>query len=85
MKTPVYKFDDILVYSKNLNDHVEHVSIVLTTLRNEKIYANLKKCEFCTDKLVFLGFVVSSQGIQVDEEKVSAIKDWPTPTTIGQV
>ncbi|OMP01424.1 hypothetical protein CCACVL1_03095 [Corchorus capsularis] len=51
----------------------------------EKLYANLKKCTFCTNKLVFLGFVLSSQGIEVDEEKIKAIKDWPTPTNVGQV
>ncbi|XP_073121517.1 uncharacterized protein [Henckelia pumila] len=44
----------------------------------------LRKCVFCTKELVFLGFVVSSQGVTVDEEKVSAIRDWPTPTSIGQ-
>uniref|UniRef100_A0A2N9F9C1 Reverse transcriptase/retrotransposon-derived protein RNase H-like domain-containing protein n=1 Tax=Fagus sylvatica TaxID=28930 RepID=A0A2N9F9C1_FAGSY len=51
----------------------------------EKLFANLKKCTFCTDKLVFLGFVVSKRGIEVDEEKVKAIQEWPTPTTISQV
>ncbi|OMO54947.1 reverse transcriptase [Corchorus capsularis] len=51
----------------------------------EKLYANLKKCSFCTKRLVFLGFVVSAQGIEVDEEKIKAIKDWPIPSNIGQV
>jgi hypothetical protein len=44
------------------------------------LFANLKKCTFCMDKLVFLGFVVSKRGIEVDEEKVKAIQEWPTPT-----
>jgi hypothetical protein len=44
----------------------------------------MKKCTFCTDKQVFLGFVVSAQGIQVDEEKLKAIQEWPTPTSVGQ-
>jgi hypothetical protein len=81
----VVYFDDILIYSKSLDDHIEHLNLVLDVLRKEKLFANLKKCTFCTDKLVFLGFVVSAQGIQVDEGKVKAIQDWPTPSTIAQV
>ncbi|RVW64075.1 hypothetical protein CK203_051114 [Vitis vinifera] len=52
-------------------------------IKKEKLFANLKKCTFCTDKFVFLGFVVSKQGIQVDEEKISAIQDWSSPTSVG--
>ncbi|PKI66785.1 hypothetical protein CRG98_012791 [Punica granatum] len=51
----------------------------------EKLFANLKNCTFCTDKLVFLGFVVSAQSIQVDEEKVHIIHEWPSPTSVGNV
>ena len=78
-------FDDILIYSKCLEDHAKHVREVLTILRREKLYANLSKCTFAQDKLVFLGFVVSSKGIEVDSCKISAIRDWETPTTVGQV
>ncbi|KAL5739350.1 hypothetical protein ACOSQ2_028530 [Xanthoceras sorbifolium] len=81
----VVYFDDILIYSKNLDEHVEHLKLVLGVLRTEKLFANFKKCTFCTDRLVFLGFVVSAKGIGVDEEKVKAIKEWPKPTTVGQV
>ncbi|OMO89159.1 hypothetical protein CCACVL1_07993 [Corchorus capsularis] len=73
--------DDILVYSRNLDEHIKHLRCVF----DEKLYANLKKCTFCTNKLVFLVFVVSSQGIEVDEEKIKVIKEWPTPTNVGQV
>ncbi|XP_073139089.1 uncharacterized protein [Henckelia pumila] len=69
----VVYFDDILVYSKNLDDHVEHLRVVLITLRAEHLYANLKKCVFYTNELVFLGFVVSAQGVRVDEEKTEVV------------
>jgi hypothetical protein len=78
-------FDDILIYSKNLDDHVVHVKSVLDVLRKGRLFANLKKCTFYTDKLVFFGFVVSAQGIQVDEEKVRAIQDCLSPTSVGNV
>ncbi|XP_050242022.1 uncharacterized protein LOC126690975 [Quercus robur] len=81
----VVYFDDILIYSKNIDDHVVYLKSVLDVLRKERLFANLKKCTFFTDKLVFLGFVVSAQGIQVDEEKVRVIQDWPSPTSVGNV
>src|SRR3954468_7150273 len=78
-------FDDILIYSKNSDDHIAHLNSVLNVLRKEKLFANLKKCTFCTDKVVFLGFVVSAQGIQVDEEKIRAIQEWPSPKSVSEV
>ncbi|XP_057785651.1 uncharacterized protein LOC131003187, partial [Salvia miltiorrhiza] len=81
----VVYFDDILIYSQNHDEHVEHLRSVMDVLRKEKLFANLKKCIFGTDKLVFLGFVVSAQGVQVDEEKIRAIQEWPTPTNIAAV
>ncbi|KAG7564135.1 Reverse transcriptase domain [Arabidopsis suecica] len=81
----VVYFDDILVYSKNMVEHIDHLESVIKVLREEKLFANLKKCTFCTDNLVFLGFVVSADGVKVDEEKVKAIKEWPSPKTVGEV
>ena len=84
-KFVVVYFDDILIYSKNLDDHTLHVRLVLNVLRQEKLYANLKKCSFCMDRVNFLGFIVSSRGVEVDEEKVKAIKEWPTPKNASEV
>ncbi|KAH9734857.1 hypothetical protein KPL71_017535 [Citrus sinensis] len=81
----VVYFDDILIYSKGLDEHIEHLQSVLTVLRKEKLYANLKKCSFCTNQIVFLGYVVSAKGIEVDEKKVKAIKEWPTPKSVSEV
>jgi hypothetical protein len=81
----VVYFDDILVYSKTFDDHLVHVEQVLQTLRNAKLYANLEKCAFYFDKVVFLGFVLSKDGVQVDETKVKAIRDWPRPTSVKEV
>jgi hypothetical protein len=56
----VVYFDDILVFSETLEDHLKHLRDVLQVLRDERLYANMEKCTFGVDKLVFLGFVVSS-------------------------
>ncbi|KAK8600731.1 hypothetical protein V6N12_050582 [Hibiscus sabdariffa] len=80
----VVYFDDILIYSKTLQDHAEHLRAVLQTLREEKLFGNMAKCVFCTDKLTFLGYIFSSQGVEVDPEKIKAIQEWPRPTTISQ-
>ena len=81
----VVYFDDILIYSKNFEEHVNHVKSILTVLKKEHLYANLKKYSFCLEKVVFLSNVVSAEGIEVDEEKIKAIIDWPTPTSITKV
>jgi hypothetical protein len=84
-KFVVVYFDDILIYKKSFEAHMNHIRQVLEEIRKEKLFANLEKCSFCTDHVVFLGFVVSGKGIEVDETKVKAIKDWPTPTNVSQI
>jgi hypothetical protein len=84
-KIVVVYFDDILFFSKTVEKDVDHIQQVLDVLRKEKLYANIEKCTFCTDQIVFLGFIVLGQGIWVDESKVKAIEEWPTPINVSQV
>ncbi|XP_020262255.1 uncharacterized protein LOC109838206 [Asparagus officinalis] len=84
-KFVVVYFDDILIYSQSGAAHLDCLREVLTVLQENKLYINLKKCNFMTSSLVFLGFVVSAEGIHVDEEKVRAIRDCPTPKTVSKV
>ena len=65
--------DDILVYSKDEDQHAEHLIVVLQTLREHKLYAKFTKCEIWLRKVSFLGHIVSSEGISVDPAKVEAI------------
>ena len=84
-KFVVVYFDDILIYSRCEKDHIEHLRQVLEVLNANKLFINLKKCSWVTEKLMFLGYIISSNGILVDEEKIRAIKDWPTPKTVSEV
>ena len=81
----VVYFDDILIHSKSKEEHVRHLREVFKVLRENKLYADLKKCVFMTNSLLFLGYVVSSEGIKVDEEKVKAIRKWPTLKNVSDV
>ncbi|KAK8949134.1 hypothetical protein KSP39_PZI005042 [Platanthera zijinensis] len=81
----VVYFDDILVFSTSTIDHESHLKIILSTLRSEKLFVNIKKCTFHVPSLEFLGYIVSSEGIHVDPKKVQAIKDWPEPANIRDV
>lgn len=84
-KKCVVHFDDILIYRKGLNEHINRLRQVLEILRNERLYANINKCDFCMKIIVFLGYVVSSKGIEMDEAKNKAFQEWPTPKTVSEV
>jgi hypothetical protein len=84
-KFVVVYFNDILIYSKSLNEHIEHLRAVFCALREAHLFANLEKCTFCTNRVAFLGYVVTPQGIEVDEAKIEGIKSWPIPATLTQL
>ena len=78
-------FDDILIYSANIDLHLQNLREVLIVLSREKFYAATAKCSFMTDSVLFLGYVVSKDGLSVDELKVIAVKQWLIPTTVHEV
>ena len=71
--------DDIFIFSNIKEEHLEHVRKVLHRLREEKLLINLKKCTFMKEELVYLGFVISEEGLKMDSQKVKDILKWPTP------
>ncbi len=77
--------DDILVYSRNEAEHCLHVSEVLQRLREHQLYLKAEKCTFHQASIQFLGYLISSPGIKMDEGKVEAVKTWPKPTTIKEL
>jgi hypothetical protein len=81
----VVYFDDILIYSRNESEHCDHIRRVLQVLRDNTLYVNLEKCTFAKDKVIFLGYVVSTHGVEVDSSKIEAIQNWPTPMNVSQV
>ena len=84
-KFVVVFIDDILVYSLNEKDHEEHLRIVLTRLRDHKLYAKFSKCEFWLKKVPFLSHILSENGVSVDPGKVQEVMDWKALTTVPKI
>jgi Reverse transcriptase (RNA-dependent DNA polymerase)/RNase H-like domain found in reverse transcriptase len=81
----VVYFDDTLVYNTGAAEHLEHFCQVFEVLAEQKLYINLKKCEFLTSGLVFLGYVVSAEKFHVEPSKIDMILSWPTPANIHDI
>ncbi|XP_073121645.1 uncharacterized protein [Henckelia pumila] len=71
--------DDILIYSKNREEHSRHLKTVLEVLRERKLFAKFDKCEFWLERVAFLGHIISMSGVEVDPSKVQAVKEWFVP------
>jgi len=84
-KFVVVYIDDILIYSKTEEEHAEHLRLVLLKLREHCLYAKFSKCEFWLKELIFLGHVVSEEGVAVIPDKVQDVLDWKTPKSVKDV
>src|SRR6266705_6365311 len=81
----VVYLDNILTYSKDLASHREHVHKVLRRLRKHSLYANPKKCEFHTDTMEYLRYILSPARLTMSTEKIKAIQDWPEPCKVKDI
>ncbi|XP_028216617.1 uncharacterized protein LOC114398639 [Glycine soja] len=77
--------DDILVYSKTKEEHEEHLRVVLQTLKDNRLYAKLSKCDFWLEEVSFLGHVIFRGGIAVDPSKVEAVMSWESPKSVFEI
>jgi hypothetical protein len=84
-KFVVVFIDDILVYSRNEEEHVGHLHVVLQRLREHRLYAKLSKCDFWLKEIKFLGHTISQEGIAVDPDKLQEMMNWKPPTTVRQI
>lgn len=78
-------FDDILLYSPSLEDHLVHLELVLECLLNNSFYVKLSKCLFCQESIDYLGHIVFSQGVHADPGKLDAMAKWPVPKNVKQL
>ena len=78
-------FDDILIYSNTYEEHLQHLSTVLSILRRDKWQVKMSKCTFAQQKVAYLGYVISAEGVATDNSKIQTILSWPTPTTLKEL
>ena len=78
-------FDDVLIYSPDLQSHLKHLETALQLLSRNQFYVNAKKCSFGLEKVSYLGHVISEEGVAADPEKVSSMLTWPVPKTVTEL
>ena len=84
-KFVVVFIDNILIYSKSVQEHEQHLRVVLEKLRVHKLYAKFRKCEFWLEKVAFLGPILAAEGVAVDPEKVEAVSNWQQMTNVSEI
>jgi hypothetical protein len=84
-KFVVVFIDDILVYSRSEEEHEEHLRRALQKLREHRLYAKLRKCEFWMKQVGFLGHIISTRGISVDPSKGQDVLSWNIPMSVGDI
>jgi hypothetical protein len=84
-KFVVVFIDDILVYSKSVEEHEQHLRVVLGKLRAHKLYAKFNKCEFWVEKISFLGHILTAEGVAVDPGKVEIVSNWRQLTNVSEI
>ncbi|GKB86719.1 putative mitochondrial protein [Tanacetum coccineum] len=78
-------FDDILVYSPSIPEHIGHLRMVLQVMRDHNLFAKQSKCVFGTTQVEYSGHVISAQGVSTDPSKIKVMQEWPVPTTLKQL
>ena len=77
--------DDILIYSNNMSKYHWHVKEVLKHLCKAGLYAKAERCEFHSELVEYLGYVLSPSGLTISDDKVKIIQDWPEPKKVKDI
>ncbi|MCO5592508.1 hypothetical protein L7F22_046511 [Adiantum nelumboides] len=78
-------FDDVIIYSKSMEEHKKHLQVIFQALRDNKLFINQKKSEFFLQEIQYLGHIISKSGIRMDPSKLEVIKEWPNPRNLPEL